>query len=148
MQSILSIIGFIGLSIVKFLFAPSAMVGIGYGFLETVLTSSAGAFIGVWVFYFFGEHFFAWVAKRNGKKGKKKKVFTPTRKWIVRTKNKYGIFGLMGVSAFISVPITALIASKYFKHKKSTPWWLCLGFVLWSLILTSASWSVKYIIHG
>jgi uncharacterized membrane protein len=125
------------------------MVGVGYGFLETVLISSTGAFIGVWLFYSFGERLFEWLAKRNAnKQKKKKKVFTPTRKWIVRVKNNYGIYGLMGVSAIISVPVTALIASKYFKDEKSTPWWLCLGFVLWSLILTSISWSVKYIANG
>ena len=119
--------------------------------METVLISSIGAFLGVWLFYSFGERLFTWMAKRNAnmkKSAKPKKVFTPTRKWIVKIKNNYGIYGLMGVSAIISVPITSLIASKYFKHEKSTPWWLCLGFVLWSFVLTGISWSVKYVFNG
>lgn len=131
------LLGFFFLAIVKFLFTPSAMFlapNEDYSFLTIVLTTSSGAALGVMICYGFGKKLFMYFSKRAKRKGKK--VFTPGRRRIVAIKNKYGIFGLMMICGLISVPISSLIASKYFHHKKATPYLLILGFFLWSLVLT------------
>ncbi len=128
---------FFFVAIVKFLFTPSAMYlapNENYSFLTIVLTTSSGAAFGVMLCYGFGKRLFAYLSQRAKSKGKR--VFTPGRRRIIAIKNKYGILGLMLICGLISVPISSLIASKYFHSKKSTPYLLILGFFLWSLLLT------------
>jgi len=68
-------------------------------------------------------------------------VFTRTNRAIVRIKQQYGIIGL---SAFapptLSIPITAIIAAKYFRHERRTLPVLLLSVLVWSLVLSTA-WS-------
>ena len=138
------ILGFGLLAIVKFLFTPSAMVfaPVEYSFLTIVLTTSTGAAVGVLAFYYFGKQFFRWVEKIGRKK--KKKSFTPWRRRIVSVKNKLGLKGLMLISALISVPITSLLASKYYEKQKGTPLYIIVGFAGWSVVLTSLSELAKW----
>ena len=63
---------------------------------------------------------------------------------IVFIKNKFGLIGFIAISAIISVPITSLLAAKFFKHNKFTPLWLICGFMVWSLILSSAAYYIKW----
>lgn len=137
------IIGFGLLAIVKFLFTPSAMaIAPGdYSYLTIVTTTTIGAACGVLIFYYFGQGFFRWWDKLSRKR--KKKTFTTWRRSMVKIKTKFGVIGLMAISAIISVPITAIIASKWFKHRKETPLLLIAGFFVWANILTLFSLLMK-----
>ena len=97
--------------------------------------------VGVLLFYYGGTYLFKWTSHLKSKK--KKPVFTKGRRRIVFIKNKFGLIGFIAISAIISVPITSLLAAKFFKHNRFTPLWLICGFMVWSLILSSAAYYIK-----
>ena len=130
-------------AIVKFLVTPSLMVARGWGFLPTVLVSSAGATVGVLMFYYFGK----WMLKKwsefRGEKEAKRPFFTPKRRRLIRFRSRFGMWGLLGVSGIISVPIAAVLAAKYYQKDERMPWVLILAFIIWAFVLTTLSyWTV------
>ncbi len=66
----------------------------------------------------------------------------------MRIKNRYGLEGLMMVGGLISVPITALLATKYFRHQRAMQLKVAGGFAVWALVLTSLAWAVKWLFHA
>ena len=142
------ILGFLMLSMVKFLFAPSMMTFApgDYSILTVLVTTTVGAALGTLLFYYFGMQMFRWIGSLSRKRTERK-TFTPMRRRILGVKNKYGIKGLMLLSGIISVPVTALLAAKYFGDNKQTPLYLILGFFIWSIFLTSISFLAKHFIY-
>ena len=58
----------------------------------------------------------------------------------MRVNHGYGLVGLAGIAPpILSVPITALLAAKYFRHDRRTLPFLIASVVLWSFVL-SAGW--------
>jgi membrane protein DedA with SNARE-associated domain len=132
------------LAVVKFIITPFTIYATGketIQFGEVVVTTATGAAVGVLLFYYGGTYFFSWTSHLKSKK--KKPVFTKGRRRIVKIKNKFGIVGFMAISAMLSVPITSLLAAKFFKHNRFTPLWLICGFIIWSLILSSMAYYIK-----
>lgn len=130
-------------SIVKFLFTPFVMItnpgSEHWSFIEIILITSSGAALGVFLFYHFGE----WILKHWPFGKGKKKIFTPTRRRIISLKNKMGIKGLMLVCGLISVPVSAMLCARYFKHDPTAMAKLILGFCLWSVVLTSLAYAIR-----
>lgn len=137
------------LSAVKFLFTPSAMISAGYGFVETLLITFAGATMGVLLFYYGGTAVFMWFDKLSGR-GKKKarKIFSRRNRTIVTYKNKLGVGGLAATVGLISIPLCALLAAKYFHHKKKTIWVLLLSTAIWAFSLTALSFYFRSLFFG
>ena len=129
------------MSIVKFLVTPSIMVGLDYSVIFTICVTTAGAAIGVQIFYHMGRIIFAWLDKRKGVK--KEKVITPMKRKIVSFKNDYGLVGLLVVSGVISVPIASVLVAKYFDRGKAYVWLLTGAFAIWSVLLTVVSHYLK-----
>jgi membrane protein DedA with SNARE-associated domain len=105
------------LAVVKFVITPFTIYATGketIQFGEVVLTTGTGAAVGVLIFYYGGTYLFKWA--NHWKSKKKKTVFTKGRRRIVFIKNKFGLMGFIAISAIISVPITSLLAAKFFKH--------------------------------
>ncbi|MFY7706746.1 MAG: hypothetical protein ACOVQ5_01600 [Flavobacteriales bacterium] len=130
-------------SIVKFLFTPFVMMGNpgGYhwSYLEIILITSSGAALGCFIFYHFGEVIFSkWPFQ-----SKNKKVFSPMKRRIIRLKMKYGIYGLMMISALVSVPVSSLLCARFYKHDPTALSKLILGFSIWSVALTSLAYSFR-----
>ncbi|PCJ81144.1 MAG: hypothetical protein COA57_14505 [Flavobacteriales bacterium] len=141
MTDVLEVLGWIFLSIVKFVFTPSAMTAAGYSFGETFLITSFGASIGVVLFYYMGEMIFQWLdAKRHSKK---RRTFTRVNRLIVRMKMRFGIFGLAVTIGVVSVPIGALLVARYFNNSSRAVPALILAVVTWTLALTTLSQLVK-----
>ena len=133
-------------AVVKFLVTPSLMVARGWGFLTTVLVSSLGAGIGVLLFYYFGKWMLNKWAKFRGQKEPKRPFFTSKRRRVVQFRRKFGMWGLLVVSGMISVPISAVLAAKYYHRDERMPWILILAFVIWAFVLTALSyWAVPII---
>ena len=142
MAFLAELLGWWALAIVKFLFLPSVMIlAGGKGYLETILVSTSGAAIGVYVISFFGERLFVYLSKRDRRMGKK--VFSSTRRKIVNVKNRFGLTGLIAVSALISVPISVLLASKYFRHVRFMREKLVVGFFIWANLLALIALAIK-----
>lgn len=133
-------------AVVKFLVTPSLMVARGWGFLTTVLVSSLGAGIGVLLFFYFGKWMLNKWAKFRGEKEPKRPFFTSKRRRVVQFRRKFGMWGLLVVSGMISVPISAVLAAKYYHRDERMPWILILAFVIWAFVLTALSyWAVSIV---
>lgn len=133
-------------AVVKFLVTPSLMVARGWGFLTTVLVSSVGAGIGVLLFFYFGKWMLNKWAKFRGQKEPKRPFFTSKRRRVVQFRRKFGMWGLLVVSGMISVPISAVLAAKYYHRDERMPWILILAFVIWAFVLTALSyWAVPIV---
>ena len=133
-------------AVVKFLVTPSLMVARGWGFLTTVLVSSLGAGIGVLLFFYFGKWMLNKWAKFRGQKEPKRPFFTSKRRRVVQFRRKFGMWGLLVVSGMISVPISAVLAAKYYHRDERMPWILILAFVIWAFVLTALSyWAVPIV---
>ena len=133
------------LAVVKFVITPFTIYATGkesIQFGEVVLTTGTGAAVGVLIFYYGGTYFFKWKSHRKSRK--KKPVFTKGRRRIIFIKNKFGLIGFMAISVIISVPISSFLAAKFFKHNRFTPLWLILGFMIWSFLLSSAAYYIKW----
>jgi len=117
-----------------------------WSWLETVLISSSGAAGGMFLFYHLGEYIFDWWTRHFGSK-KEKKVMTKGRRMIIRVKQRWGIRGLMLISALISVPASAILAARFYRHQRNTLPLMILGFFFWSLFLTSVAYFTDRIIH-
>ncbi len=131
---------------IKFILSPGAMVVAGYTLLESIITTSIGAIIGVTIFFFAGEKImdaleklFRLVFKRK----KKKRVFNKTNRFIVKMKNSNGLFGLALLCVILSVPVSGILAGKYFREPLKTLPVLYLSFTTWSVLLSLAAWGVK-----
>jgi len=138
MDEILKIIGLALFSGVKFFFAVPATALAGYGFLGTFLISLSGGFVGLIVFFYFGEWMKHFLFKRGWFKRKKdRKIFTKLSRRIIRIKNKYGLFGLSLLTPVLfSIPIGALIAARYFDHDKRTFLYMTGSIFFWSVVLS------------
>jgi membrane protein YqaA with SNARE-associated domain len=141
MNEILQILGLFLLSSTKFLFAPATIILSGYNFWQTILISTTGGWFGVYVFYFFGKLIMDYIFRKYFNKTEPKQVkkkFSKTNKMIVKTKTKYGIYGLAIITpVVISIPIGAIIAAKYYRKNKATIPILMSAVFAWSVILTT-----------
>lgn len=130
-------------AVVKFFVTPSLMIARGWGFWATVGVCSAGAAMGVSVFFYFGKWILKKWAEFKGEKEPKRPFFTPQRRRVVRFRRMFGMWGLLVVSGLISVPISAVLAAKYYQRDERMPWILVVAFVVWSFILTGLSyWAI------
>ena len=125
--------------VVKFLVTPSLMIARGWSFWSTVIITSAGAAVGVWVFFYFGKWMLRKWSEFRGEKEPKRPFFTPQRRRVVRFRRQFGMWGLLAVSGLISVPIASILAAKYYQRNERMPWILVLALVVWSIILTGVS---------
>lgn len=132
------ILGLILLSAFKFFLAPSTAVVAGYSFIEIIIITSSGGIMGFLLFFKFGK-----LAKRRIQllfKHKQKVGISKKNRRVIKLKNKYGLYGLAILTpCLLSVPIGALVASRYFsKDKRTIPVFLG-SIVIWSVLLTSLS---------
>ncbi|MGV9012470.1 MAG: hypothetical protein ACOH13_07745 [Flavobacteriales bacterium] len=120
---------------------------LGNTYLETVLLTATGGCLGTLVFYFGGSRVLEWLRLRHVSKraqaialGKApKRVFTRTNRLIVRIKRGYGVKGLALLSPpILSIPITSILAAKYFRHDRRTLPLLLSSVVVWSFVLSLA----------
>jgi hypothetical protein len=139
---ILEILGLVLLSATKFLFAPSTTIAAGHGFLKTIIITFSGAGMSAVVFYFSGAWIFNQFAKLFGSKETPKK-FNKKNRFIVSIKSKFGLIGYSFLMPFLSIPLGALLAAKYYRDSTKTISWLLTSIFVWTLILTTFSFYIK-----
>ncbi len=136
---------------VKFLFAPFAGNGLGLPFWETFLAAFAGGTVGSAMFYFFSELVMKLSHNQKVKKYEDmerkgiaipvKKKFSKTNKFIIRIKQKLGIYGIcFWAPFFLSVPIGSIIVAKFYGKQHKTFPLIVLGMAINSLIMTSVAY--------
>lgn len=149
MHEVAAILTVITTAMVKFLFTGLVSYGLGHTFWETCLYMAIGGCAGMTLFYFSGKGMLEWFRKRYLRRRSERvaqglpprPIFTRTNRTIVRVKRRYGLGGLAAIAPpTLSIPITAVLAAKYFRHDRRTLPILLSSVVVWSFVL-SAAWS-------
>lgn len=146
-EYLIKVAGWWMLSIVKFIIVPFGMIlkpqtGEHWSWLETILISSSGAALGVFIFFNFGQFIFDWLAHHLKRKAK---IFTRRNRFLVRLKKRWGLLGFLFISALISVPISSVIGAKLFRHDRTALPKLILAFCCWSVFLSTVAFAMKQI---
>ena len=129
---------------------PVAIYLFKMSFFETILYTNIGGVIGIIVFAFFSKGLLKivdllWPRKLKDSK-RSKKIFTRRNRRLIFLKNKFGLPGIVVLSPVIlSIPVGALLVTKYFGRKKRNYLYLLTGQVLWSFIFTIMYFRVKTI---
>ncbi|MTI32013.1 hypothetical protein, partial [Xanthovirga aplysinae] len=90
------------LSMLKFIFGPTMGTAAGMGLVETVLLTLGGMMASVLVIAYFGTTLRNKVFSRFTMN---KKLFTKRNRNLVKTWNKYGLFGVAFLTPVIFTPI-------------------------------------------
>jgi hypothetical protein len=127
---------------------PIAIYLFKMSFLETILYTNIGGFIGVVVFMMLSKGlikiFDAFWPKKLKCKRKSSKVFTRRNRRLILLKNKYGLPGIVILTpVLLSIPLGVFLNTKYYGHKKMSYLYLLLGQIGWSFIYTFVYTQVK-----
>jgi hypothetical protein len=132
-------------SVVKFIITPFLMIFSPseehWSWIEVVLITSSGAAGGAYLFFHGGEYLVERWKRWFGKKPKR--VFNATRRNIIRIKWKFGLKGLMLFSCILSVPLSAMLVAKFYRHQPNALPMLIIGFSIWSVVLTSIAYFIR-----
>lgn len=134
------------MSVIKFMFAAPVSYGFNHSYLQTMVLLAIGGSGGTLIFFLLGKRVMEWFRLRYVRKKSERlarglparSVFTRTNRWIIRMKRSYGMFGLAVMPPILSIPITAVLAAKYFKHDRRTLPVLVSAVVVWSVVLSTA----------
>lgn len=126
-------------SSVKFFAGPILAKSLGFSYLNTVIISSAGGVVGVFVFFNLGTRIVNFFPNFFKPIKKKKRVFTKKNKFFVNVIRNYGLFGLsIFTPVLISIPVGAFLAARFFHDQKNTALLIMsISVVLWSVSISS-----------
>lgn len=126
-------------SSVKFFAGPILAKSLGFSYLNTVIVSSVGGVVGVFVFFNLGTRIVNFFPNFFKPIKKKKRVFTKKNKFFVNVIRNYGLFGLsMFTPVLISIPVGAFLAARFFQNQKNTALLIMsISVVLWSVSISS-----------
>lgn len=146
------------ISALKFFLAPPLSFKLGFNFFQTVLTTTIGGVLGVLFFFFLSELLFRLIKRiwpsiksyfvkqkpislKNSiipVKTSTKKIFSIKNKFIVKTRLKYGLWGIAFLTPILlSIPLGTFLANRYYKNKKSVLFSLAVSVICWSIIMSS-----------
>jgi len=164
MSALLKLLIVFALSSVKFLLAPPLSFGLGFNFLQTLVSTSAGGIMGVFVFFYasrwliklYDSYLRKYVHKAvHSLAGslnlshlaeryfpliaRKKKVFTYSNKLYVKIRRKYGFIGIVILTpVLLSIPLGTFLAARFYPKRSYQVLYLSGSVVMWSLIMSSA----------
>lgn len=122
------------LSATKFLFAPAAFLAAGYSPWLTIILNFFGGSFGSIFFLKLGQRIFSWWYGRFPRK--KQRLFSRSNRLLVQIKSNFGVFGIAFVLPIISVPISAILAAKYFMVNRRTILIFVGVCAFWSVLIT------------
>jgi uncharacterized membrane protein len=126
-------------SSVKFFAGPILAKSLGFSYLNTVIVSSVGGVVGVFVFFNLGTRIVNFFPNFFKPIKKKKRVFTKKNKFFVNVIRNYGLFGLsIFTPVLISIPVGAFLAARFFQNQKNTALLIMsISVLLWSVSISS-----------
>lgn len=144
------------ISAVKFLVAAPASYLFGYSYIQTILNTTIGGWIGVLFFYYAGRyiflHFPFW--KRRVRKfyhklsgiplhtshtiTEPKRAFTRRNRFIVMIRSRFGFPGLIILTpVLLSIPLGTFLAVRYYSKRRGLLAWLSLSVMVWSVLIST-----------
>jgi len=130
---------------------PVAIYAMRMSFVETLIYTNLGGIIGALVSVYFSDFIIRmwnnyWPEVLKVKR-KKRKIFTKRNRWFVKTKMKYGLFGIVLLSpVLLSIPLGSFLTVKYYGIKRINIFYLIAGQVFWSVVFTVFYTQVKTLI--
>ena len=127
------------MSAIKFFAAPFLAKTFGFTYLETILFTTLGGVLGVFLFFNLGSrivHFFPNFFKPVNTK---RKIFTKKNKFYVKLIRNYGLFGIAIFSPIlISIPVGSFLAARFFENQKTMALAIMFAAVLiWSVSIST-----------
>lgn len=116
---------------VKFVIGVAMALAAQYTVLEVLLTATLGAFLGVWVFTYFGTQIRNWLDKRF-KLGKKKTLHE--RPGLLKIWNRFGLTGIAFLAPIISPPISVGLAVSFREKPVRIIAYMGVSLLLWSIV--------------
>ena len=108
-------------------------------YLLALLSSCTGAIFGTVVFtYLFAGIIKWWDRLKEGMFTSKhpKKIFTKFNRRVIRIKHRFGLTGIAILTPiFLSIPIGAFLAERFYKDKKKVIIYLSISAIAWCFLL-------------
>lgn len=135
MGEFFKISGLLILSALKFFLAPATVLIAGYDVLETILITSIGGVGGFIAFYLFGSVLYK--KYQQFFPPKRKRIFTPRKRKMVKYKKKYGFWGLAVLTPVLfGIPLGSLVAAAFFPERKKTILVFISSIIIWSVLIS------------
>jgi hypothetical protein len=147
------------ISAVKFLVAAPTSYLFGYSYIETMLNTTIGGWIGVLFFYYTGRYIFSrfpsWKRKVRSvyhhvtgvplhrrialnKSSETHKVFTRSNRLIVMIRSRFGFPGLIILTpVLLSIPVGTFLIVRYYSSRRGLLGWLSLSVLAWSVLIST-----------
>ena len=115
---------------------PAALVLFKLNFFKTFIVTVTGGVTGNIIFTYLSavilKKWHAYRVRKN--KIHTKKIFTPFNRRIMFIKKRFGLFGIAAITPlFLSTPLGAFLAERFFKDKKKIIIYLSISTIFWSL---------------
>ena len=124
---------------IKFFAAPLLAKTFGYTYFETILVTTLGGFVGVFVFYNLGSRIVRFFPSFFKPINAKRKIFTKKNKFYVKLIRNYGLFGIAIFSPIlISIPVGSFLAARFFENQKTMALAImCAAVLIWSVSIST-----------
>ena len=117
---------------------PTTFMVLDQNFVQVILVSCGGGIAGNILFTYLSAAILKGIHNFRVKRGliHKKKVFTKFNRRIIKIKQKFGLAGIAFITPiFLSTPVGAFLAERFFKDKKKIIVYLSAATILWAFIL-------------
>ena len=118
---------------------PSVIAIFKSNYLLALLSSCTGAVFGTIIFtYLFAGILKWWDKLKEGMFSSKhpKKIFTKFNRRVIRIKHRFGLTGIAILTPiFLSIPIGAFLAERFYKDKKKVIMYLSISAIAWCFVL-------------
>ena len=149
MEEFWEILGVMFVSSIKHLLGPPTAYAAGFNMLEVILYTFIGGALGVFFFMFFAsaiKEAYLWYLKKRGKTPRK---FTKTNRFIVRVKQRFGLYGLAFITPLIiSIPVGSIIVATVYRNKLRSFTFLVVAVLFWSVVGSSIFGPIAKLIAG
>ena len=154
-EGVLSMLGVLLVSGLKFIVAPFMSMKLGFTYSQTLVFTAVGGIAGVWFFYHLSSIFIA-IFKRYYTQSlypylsqssfirdhflthEKKKVFSRKTRFLVTILSKYGLPGIIILTPILlSIPLGTFLAITYYSHQRHLLAYLSASVVCWTFVLTT-----------
>jgi hypothetical protein len=129
------------LSMIKFVFGGVPMaLSFSFPFIEAITVTTLGGFTSAVFFVNISD----WLLARYKKKSKiefalnphlpRKRIFTRTRRFIIKVKTRFGIVGFSFIVPFlIPIPLGSFLAVRYFHNKQKILVYMFCSLLFWAI---------------
>ncbi len=123
---------------------PAALLFYHFNFLQGFAFSVASGLFGIYFWLYISKFMFKAIDfikdKYQGKINKKKKrIFTPYKRKLVRLKTRYGLIGISIITpTIISIPVGTIVAARIYKHDRRHVFiYLAVSVIAWSAMFSA-----------